>query len=516
MTPGSQIAGGAFTIERTVGQGPLGPVYLAQAREAAERVVLKALPGLFFAEDTPTFEQFQVLWERFSGLEHSRMARYLGHVADGASGCRYLIRSWEEGQTLVEFRKALPEGKVPAGPALKILRQIAEPLNHAHLAGFTHRNLSPGNVLRTPEGEIRLLDHGLIPELCALAWRHGVAEGEILASQESPYSCPEQFLLKHTQIGQPRQVALLVSHGGVRFLPGGAESGGDVFALAVLFYELVAGRLPFQLQDWETLSSTWWTGAAPEPEPLPELSESQNRVLARALNWDPRMRLASVLAFVNAMGSIEDQAPARPAVAAAPALPPAPASPAAPEPDEESMANPLAAPKPWSDAAGPPEAVPSEAPAKAPSTAPVTPSGPPVIPSGPPVISSGWRGGVQGIQNERPSGPDRAGGKSASARRGGRRWLLLGGLLAVGGGLTWFFLTGGAGLESPPAAVEGTESLLLVADEAVLSLEKGLDAGHAAVDAWRQILDEEPDQPEVLQGVESLTERLELMLAKVR
>ncbi|HWI19772.1 MAG TPA: serine/threonine-protein kinase, partial [Vicinamibacterales bacterium] len=152
LEPGATI--GAYRIERILGRGGMGVVYLAQDTRLHRRVALKALPPHLFRDDTMRARLRQEA-RAAAALSHPSIATVF---ALEEIGDQILIASeFLEGPTL---REELAEGPMPMPRALEIARAIAAALTAAHARGITHRDLKPENIIVTAGG-VKVVDFGL-------------------------------------------------------------------------------------------------------------------------------------------------------------------------------------------------------------------------------------------------------------------------------------------------------------------------------------------------------------------
>ncbi|MFM9958524.1 MAG: protein kinase domain-containing protein [Phycisphaerales bacterium] len=154
---------GPFRIERELGRGGMGEVYLARDSRLDRQVAIKAIPEHMVA-DADRLARFQREAKVLASLNHPNIGAIYGLEesaggADGAGGGRqYLILEYIEGETLAQ---RLAGGPIPIDESLAIARQIAEALEAAHDKGIVHRDLKPGNVMVTDAGVAKVLDFGL-------------------------------------------------------------------------------------------------------------------------------------------------------------------------------------------------------------------------------------------------------------------------------------------------------------------------------------------------------------------
>ncbi len=271
LAPGV-LLDGRYLIERELGRGGIGVVFLARDRRLHDRpVVVKALL------ETRLDGAARVWFEKKFRDEVNALARIedpgvvhpidAGQLADGRS---YLVMEYVEGQ---------PLGKIiaPSGLALprvaRLLRQIARALAAAHGKGIVHRDLTPNNILLQNAGDaeqIKLIDFGLATVREALAASRPLTT---MVAGTPPYMAPEQMR------GKP-------------------EKASDIYALGVLAYQMVTGRLPFAGKSLVEIAAAQQAGIKTPPcELRPELPLAAQAVILRALALEPEARYDSPTAF---------------------------------------------------------------------------------------------------------------------------------------------------------------------------------------------------------------------------
>ena len=174
-----------------------------------------------------------------------------------------------DGETL---KKRLESGPLPAAEAIRVALQVARGLARAHQAGIVHRDVKPGNIMVTTEGEAKLLDFGIAKttEVDDLT-RTGTTLGTIA------YMAPEH----------------------VR--GGGADERSDVWALGVVLYEMLAGRRPFSgADDYELLQAIVDRPQSPLTG-VAGVTDDIARVVERALDKARERRYANAGEFVHAL-----------------------------------------------------------------------------------------------------------------------------------------------------------------------------------------------------------------------
>ena len=283
-----------YELIRELGGGGFGCVYLAKDTVAGIEVAVKGLPPLVRL-NKEELENVRKNFALVSRLHHPNIAAAL-HLqkvekafyddkADAEKlrvfgGDTLVVMQYAPGVTLSQWRKQFPEGKVPLDKALEITRQIASALDYAHEEKILHRDIKPANVMIETGGDgkitARVLDFGLAAEIRSSMSR--VSQSITDTSGTRPYMAPEQWL--------------------------GREQGKetDLYALAVLFNELVTGKVPF--------ASVFDTGdpvlmmnviETKNPELSSELSKPIRRALIQALAKKREDRFSSCIEFVEAL-----------------------------------------------------------------------------------------------------------------------------------------------------------------------------------------------------------------------
>jgi tRNA A-37 threonylcarbamoyl transferase component Bud32 len=214
LEPGAEVA--SYRIERVLGRGGMGIVYLARDLKLHRPVALKALPPHLFRDDRMRARLRQEA-RAAAALSHPSIA--VVHALEEHGDQIFIVSEYVEGPTL---RQELSGGAMPRDRALSIAGQIAGALNAAHDRGIVHRDLKPENVLLTSSG-VKVVDFGLAQfDVAAddLASVSRLTEPGTLAGTP-PYMSPEQLLGHAT------------------------DARADQFAFGVLLYELLTGRHPF-------------------------------------------------------------------------------------------------------------------------------------------------------------------------------------------------------------------------------------------------------------------------------
>jgi len=247
-----------FQVGRLLGRGGMGEVYEATDLDLDRRVALKFIaPEL--AADADNLQRFEREARSAAALNHPHIATLYSFERDGAR--RFIAMELVEGESL---RDRMRPGPLPISEALAVARDVAAALAAAHRRGIVHRDIKPENLMFGDEGRVKVMDFGLAR--AALASRITLT-GTTLGT--AGYMSPES-------------------------LRGSAGPPTDVFALGVVLYEMLAGRLPFAGDNPMALM---FTIANEPPLPLrearPDVPDAVEALVARLLEKDPEKRMTA-------------------------------------------------------------------------------------------------------------------------------------------------------------------------------------------------------------------------------
>ncbi len=274
---------GAYAIERELGRGGMGVVYLAHDTHLGRKVALKALtPDC--AVDEHQRERLRREACAAAALNHPGIATV--YALEEHDGQLVMAREYVAGDTL---RADIEAGPVPLPTVLEVGSEIARALAAAHAAGVVHRDLKPENVMRTARG-VKIVDFGIarVPATAPVATTRLTDPGIVVGTPA--YMAPEQL---EGQEVDPRT---------------------DVFSLGVLLYELASGVHPF---EGTTAVSTAARVLAADPPVLsrlnPVVPASLERVVLRCLQKRREERYQSASEVADDLDGIRREvAPASP------------------------------------------------------------------------------------------------------------------------------------------------------------------------------------------------------------
>lgn len=268
---------GRYQIKDILGKGGMGEVYLAFDEISRTEVAIKLVPReVSTSEDE--MEQVRKNFALVRNLHHPNIAAVTA-LERLASGEYILVMEAVPGRrTLQKERLTRENERIPVTEAIQICRQIAEALDYAHKQKIIHRDVKPSNVLLTPDGQVKLTDFGLAAQIMSSMNR--VSMLPTRTSGTRPYMAPEQWE------GRLQDIQT------------------DQWALAVLFYELVTGHLPFPADDLGVLERQILEKTPEKPEAL---TDNQWSSLRRALCKEKEGRFPSCATFIQAVADDKRQ-----------------------------------------------------------------------------------------------------------------------------------------------------------------------------------------------------------------
>ncbi|MFN0247580.1 MAG: serine/threonine protein kinase [Kofleriaceae bacterium] len=269
---------GRYRIERLLGEGGMGAVYLAEQPMIGSRVAIKVL-SQECARSPELLERFFAEARSVNLIRHENIVSVLD-LARLPDGRPYIVMEFIEGQTIGQIiRATIAQGqRVPIGGIVQVAVEMLSALGAAHALGIVHRDLKPDNVLVTAEGHAKVLDFG-IAKLAPGLNQHSprTRTGALLGTPS--YMAPEQ--ISGTGQVDPRT---------------------DIYAAGVVLFEAITGTQPFVGETLFDLMRAHMEHAPPSPrERRPEMPLAFEHVILTALAKDPARRFQSAGAMAQAL-----------------------------------------------------------------------------------------------------------------------------------------------------------------------------------------------------------------------
>ena len=247
LAAGTRI--GVYEIQGPLGAGGMGEIYRARDTRLDRTVAIKALPQ-GFATDPALLARFEREAKLLASLSHPNIAGIYG--VEDSKGAPYLVLEYVAGETLAD---RLARGSLAPAETARVGAAIASAIEAAHGRGIVHRDLKPGNVMLTPNGDVKVLDFG-------------IAKGDGVAVGAS--AMPSSATVQQTMTGEGviLGTAAYMSPEQARGLA--VDRRSDVWSFGCVLFECLSGARPFQGQtvtdvivrvlerdpDWSALPSS--------------------------------------------------------------------------------------------------------------------------------------------------------------------------------------------------------------------------------------------------------------------
>jgi serine/threonine-protein kinase len=273
---------GEYSLQRELGRGGMGIVYLARDVQLDRDVAIKVLPS-HLARTSASRERFLREARTAAGLSHPNIVPI--HRVGEAGGFVFFVMSYVEGETLGERLRT--QGPLPPADAARVLREVAWALAYAHGRGIVHRDVKPDNIL---------LEAGTGR---ALVTDFGIAHG---GAHPGPDTDPGR-IMGTAHFMSPEQAA-----------SESVDGRSDIYGLGVVGYLAVSGRLPFEASNVPALLVKQ---ATESPQSVmrvaPGLPPALGAAIDRALAREPEGRFPNGEAMAAALAPAPDVRPALPA-----------------------------------------------------------------------------------------------------------------------------------------------------------------------------------------------------------
>ncbi|WP_172332386.1 bifunctional protein-serine/threonine kinase/phosphatase [Mangrovicoccus sp. HB161399] len=279
MKPGNRIDG--WEVLEVMHSSTRSNVYLVRRAGEDGRFVLKA-PSQNFAENLQYLEGFTL--EQWVGrrITNSQVMKIRPHED---SRFLYYIADFVEGETLRDWMKAHPKPSI--AEIIPVLASLISAVRVFHRLGMVHRDLKPENVIIAEDGTAKIIDFGSVQVSGFRDLERG--DKEELPEGSLNYIAPEVLT------GQ------------------GAQPLSDLFSVAAITWEMLAGRVPFDLEERTALPSRPADWAAGDFAALrPDLPPATGEVLSRALAFSPKDRPEVMSEFLGEMRKLQGRAGTRP------------------------------------------------------------------------------------------------------------------------------------------------------------------------------------------------------------
>ncbi len=269
-----------YRLERRIGVGGMATVQLAFDTRLERNVAVKLLAE-HLAEDANFVNRFRREALAAARLVHPNVVQVFDFGLEESSHRQFIVMEFVDGSSCAEILR--DEGRMGPGEAVDVLTQACRGLDYAHRNGVVHRDVKPGNLLRNREDVVKLADFGIAK-----------------AAEQSDI----------TKVGSVLGTAAYLSPEQARGEPAGPPS--DLYALGVVAYQLLTGRLPYEAASLTDLARQQDAGPPIGPQSLePDVPPELSAAIMKALHPDPEARYGSAAAMERALaGGLRGVAPA--------------------------------------------------------------------------------------------------------------------------------------------------------------------------------------------------------------
>jgi DNA-binding response OmpR family regulator len=272
-----EIIAGRYQIRRELGSGGMGTVFLAHDKELGEDVALKVLQSAMLAEDPLRLERLRTEIKLARKITHPNVVR--SHDIGESMGTHYITMEYIRGVTLAQVIER--RGRISVESTLAIGTQLAEALAVAHDQQIVHRDIKPQNLMIDESGVLKVADFGLAR---TVQRKESLTQaGYVIGTVR--YMAPEQLM------------------------GGDLDARTDLYAVGVVLFECLTGRLPFEAATPLQMIAAVIDGHAPDVRTYSaDVPAGLAAIVARLLQREPQDRFPSARALAEALAQVQTAA----------------------------------------------------------------------------------------------------------------------------------------------------------------------------------------------------------------
>jgi len=291
------VIDGKYRVGRSLGEGGMGAVYLAEHIGIGRNVALKIVRPELLSEPTAA-ERFQREARAAGAIQHPNVVNVtdFGIAAVAGSDIAYLVMEQLHGQTLEDVLHE--RRRIPLRQVVDIVEQVASALTAAHVIGVVHRDLKPANIWLSPDDRggfrVTLLDFGI----AKLRDDGLVARQSVPVVPEISLSNSREADNTSTQVGESIGTPAYMSP--EQCVGDAVDARSDIYSLGIVVYQLLVGELPFRGSTVELLRAHF-VAEVPAFTADSGIGAGVDQVVRRALSKEPDQRFQSALAFASAL-----------------------------------------------------------------------------------------------------------------------------------------------------------------------------------------------------------------------
>ncbi|HZK25801.1 MAG TPA: protein kinase [Oscillospiraceae bacterium] len=262
-----KILGNRYQIVEKIGDGGTAFVYKGMDNLLNRHVTIKVLRPEYVS-DQDFVRRFRREAQAAASLSHPNIVSI--YDVGYEDGIHYIVMEYIHGRSLKELITELE--RLPVRMAVEYALHMAQALEHAHKHGIIHRDVKPHNILISEDGRIKVTDFGIAQAVTASTITYN--NGSILGSVH--YFSPEQ------------------ARGGL------TDEKSDIYSLGIVLFEMLTGQVPYQGQSPVSIALKHLQEPFPKAKALnPEIPDSINQIISRAVEKEPEDRFPSVQAMAS-------------------------------------------------------------------------------------------------------------------------------------------------------------------------------------------------------------------------
>jgi len=264
-TPKKELTTGAtfanrYQIIEELGKGGMGRVYKALDKEVNAKIALKLIKPEI-ASDKETIQRFRNELKTARDISHKNVCRMYDLNREEES--YYITMEYVSGEDLKSFIRR--SGQLSMSTAVKIAKQICDGLSEAHKLGVVHRDLKPQNIMIDNEGNVRIMDFGIVR---SLSGKGITGAGVMIGTPE--YMSPEQ--------AEGKEV----------------DQRSDIYSLGIILYEMVTGKVPFEGDTPFAIGMKHKSEIPQAPKQInAQIPEGLQKIILKCLEKDKKLRYQS-------------------------------------------------------------------------------------------------------------------------------------------------------------------------------------------------------------------------------